>query len=173
MHYTANGTEQKDRSSVGLIFCKEPPKHLVHTATILQRQLNIPPGDAKHKVVSSATYEKETVILNFMPHMHLRGRDFEYRAEYPDGKSEVLLSVPRYDFAWQTRYILAEPKRLPAGSKVVCTAHFDNSKDNPNNPDPTIAVRWGPQTWDEMMIGWMQYYHPEEKLPADAGNKGQ
>ncbi len=164
MHYTANGTEQKDRSSVGLIFCKEPPRHRVHTAAILQARFSIPPGDAKHQVVSSATYKKETVIHSFMPHMHLRGRDFEYRAEYPDGKSEVLLSVPRYDFAWQMRYVLAEPKRLPAGTKVVCTAHFDNSKDNPNNPDPAVTVRWGPQTWDEMMIGWMQYYHPEEKI---------
>lgn len=170
MHYTLNGTEQKDRSSVGLIFCKEPPKHVVHTASILQRQLNIPPGDAKHQVVSSATYSKETAILSFMPHMHLRGRDFEYRVEYPDGKSEVVLSVPRYDFAWQMRYVLAEPKRIPAGSKVVCTAHFDNSKDNPNNPDPTVTVRWGPQTWDEMMIGWMQYYHPEEKIERGGKN---
>ncbi len=173
MHYTANGTEQKDRSSVGLIFCKEPPRNVVHTASIAQARLNIPPGDAKHEVVSSATYSKETVILSFMPHMHLRGRDFEYRVEYPDGKSEVVLSVPRYDFAWQMRYVLSEPKRIPAGSKVVCTAHFDNSKDNPNNPDPTATVRWGPQTWDEMMIGWMQYYHPEEKIETGGENQGR
>src|SRR5262249_525898 len=101
MHYTPNGTEQKDRSPVRLISCKEPPKPRVQPAAILQARFSIPPGEAKHKVVSSATYKKETVIHSFMPHMHLRGRDFEYRAEYPDGKSEVLLSVPRYDFAWQ------------------------------------------------------------------------
>jgi peroxiredoxin/mono/diheme cytochrome c family protein len=164
MHYTPNGVEQKDRSSLGLIFCKEPPKQLVRTASIATRQLEIPPGEANHPVGSSAKYDKETKILSFMPHMHLRGKDFEYKVEYPDGHSEVVLSVPRYDFAWQMRYVLAEPLRLPAGSKVVCTAHFDNSKNNPNNPDPTAKVTWGPQTWDEMMIGWMQYYHPEEKI---------
>jgi peroxiredoxin/mono/diheme cytochrome c family protein len=164
MHYTPNGVEQKDRSSLGLIFCKEPPKKLVRTAAIAQAQFAIPPGDGSYKVKSSAKYDKETVILSFMPHMHLRGKDFEYRVEYPGGRSEVVLSVPRYDFAWQMRYVLAEPLRLPAGSMVVCTAHFDNSRNNPNNPDPTRKVTWGPQTWDEMMIGWMQYYHPEEKV---------
>ncbi len=169
MHYTPNGVEQKDRSSLGLIFCKEPPKQLVRTAAIATTELAIPPGDANHKVGSSAKYDKDIVILSFMPHMHLRGKDFEYRVEYPDGRSEVVLSVPHYDFAWQMRYVLAEPLRLPAGSKVICTAHFDNSKDNPNNPDPTVKVGWGPQTWDEMMIGWMQYYHPDEKVgPGEA-----
>jgi peroxiredoxin/mono/diheme cytochrome c family protein len=166
MHYTPNGTEQKDRSSLGLIFCKEPPKRLVRTAAISQPEFAIPPGDANYKVKSSARYDKEIVILNFMPHMHLRGKNFEYRVEYPDGRSQVVLSVPRYDFAWQTRYVLAEPLRLPAGSKVVCTAHFDNSKNNPNNPDPTRKVHWGQQTWDEMMIGWMHYYQPDEKIES-------
>jgi peroxiredoxin/mono/diheme cytochrome c family protein len=172
MHYTPNGVEQKDRSSLGLIFCKEPPKQIVRTASIATSQLAIPPGDGNHKVNSSAVYDKETVILSFMPHMHLRGKDFEYRVEYPDGRSEVVLSVPRYDFAWQMRYVLAQPLRIPAGSKVNCTAHFDNSSNNPNNPDPSITVGWGPQTWDEMMIGWMQYYHPEEKIEAQRVTNG-
>jgi peroxiredoxin len=172
MHYTPNGVEQTDRSSLGLIFSKEPPKQLVRTASIAQGQLAIPPGDGNYKTVSSASYDKETVILSFMPHMHLRGKDFEYRVEYPDGRSEVVLSVPRYDFAWQMRYVLAEPLRLPAGSKVVCTAHFDNSRNNRNNPDPTLTVGWGPQTWDEMMIGWMQYYHPEEKIESQRASGG-
>jgi peroxiredoxin/mono/diheme cytochrome c family protein len=173
VHYTSNGVQQKDRSSLGLIFCKEPPKQFVRTAAISQTRFAIPPGDGNYKVKSTAKYDKETVILSFMPHMHLRGKDFEYRVEYPDGRSEVVLSVPRYDFAWQMRYVLADPLRLPAGSKVVCTAHFDNSRNNPNNPDPTRTVAWGQQTWDEMMIGWMQYYHPGEKLESqqvsDAG----
>jgi peroxiredoxin len=169
MHYTSNGVEQKDRSSLGLIFSKEPPRQIVRTANITQNQLDIPPGDGNYKVVSSATYDKETIILSFMPHMHLRGKDFEYRVEYPDGRSEIVLAVPRYDFAWQMRYVLAEPLRLPAGSKVVCTAHFDNSRNNLNNPDPTITVHWGPQTWDEMMIGWMQYYQPGEKPELQKG----
>ena len=166
MHYTPNGVAQKDRSSLGLIFCKEPPKQIVRTASIAQTRLAIPPGDGNYQAGSAATYDKETMILSFMPHMHLRGKDFEYRVEYPDGRSEVVLSVPRYDFAWQMRYVLAEPLRLPAGSKVVCSAHFNNSRTNLNNPDPTVTVGWGPQTWDEMMIGWMQYYHPEEKIES-------
>jgi peroxiredoxin/mono/diheme cytochrome c family protein len=164
MHYTPNGVAQKDRSSLGLIFCKEPPKQLVRTAAISQPYLAIPPGDGNYKVKSSTKYDKETVILSFMPHMHLRGKDFEYRVQYPDGRSQVVLSVPHYDFAWQMRYVLAEPLHLPAGSTVHCTAHFDNSRNNPNNPDPTRKVTWGPQTWDEMMIGWMQYYQPADKI---------
>ncbi len=166
MHYTPNGVKQKDRSSLGLIFSKEPPKQLVRTAAISAHELSIPAGDGNYPAKSSATYDKETVILSFMPHMHLRGKDFEYRVQYPDGRTEVVLSVPRYDFAWQMRYVLAEPLRLPAGSKVLCTAHYDNSRNNPNNPDPTRTVTWGPQTWDEMMIGWMQYYHPAEKIDS-------
>jgi hypothetical protein len=106
------------------------------------------------------------MLLNFMPHMHLRGKSFEYRAVYPDGKTEILLSIPRYDFSWQTYYQLAEPKFLPAGTRIECTAHFDNSADNLNNPDPTKPVRWGDQTWEEMMIGWMDYYYLDEK-PGD------
>jgi hypothetical protein len=90
-----------------------------------------------------------------MPHMHLRGKDFLYEAIYPDGKTEVLLSVPRFDFYWQAIYRLAEPVVLPVGTRIHCVAHFDNSSRNPNNPDPTRVVSWGDQTWQEMMIGWI------------------
>jgi hypothetical protein len=92
-----------------------------------------------------------------MPHMHLRGKDFEYRVVFPDGRSEVLLSVPRFDFNWQSNYRLEKPLRLPVGTRIDCTAHFDNSTANPNNPDPTKEVRWGDQTWEEMMIGFVDY----------------
>jgi hypothetical protein len=94
--------------------------------------------------------------------MHVRGKDFEYRAIYPDGKSEILLSVPQYDFNWQSAYRLKTPLRLPAGTRVECTAHYDNSKGNPANPDPTKQVTWGDQTWEEMMIGYLDY------VPVDA-----
>jgi hypothetical protein len=86
--------------------------------------------------------------------MHLRGKSFRYEAHYPDGTSEILLDVPRYDFNWQITYELAQPKLLPKGTKLKCTAHFDNSENNPANPDPTDTVKFGPQTWHEMMIGW-------------------
>jgi hypothetical protein len=89
--------------------------------------------------------------------MHVRGRDFEYRAVYPDGTREILLSVPQYDFNWQSAYRLKSPKRLPAGTRIECTAHYDNSKGNPANPDPKKNVTWGDQTWEEMMIGYLDY----------------
>jgi hypothetical protein len=89
-----------------------------------------------------------------MPHMHLRGKSFTYTARFPDGRSEILLNVPRYDFSWQHRYRFAEPVRLPPGTTIECVAHFDNSADNPANPDPAKTVKWGDQTWEEMMIGW-------------------
>jgi peroxiredoxin len=162
MHYTPNGVEQKDRSSVGLVFAKTPPKNEVKTKAIAQYFLSIPPGAKSHKVTAAATFRKDTDLWALLPHMHLRGKSFEYRAVYPDGKTEVLLSVPRYDFGWQATYVLDRPLRLPAGTRIECEAYFDNSADNPNNPDPTRTVRWGQQTWEEMMIGFVDYSFMEE-----------
>jgi peroxiredoxin len=161
MHYTPNGVEQDDRSSVGLIFAKQPPKAEVRTRSIAQRWLSIPPGAANHEVKSVTTFDRDADLLSLMPHMHLRGKDFKYEVEFPDGRKEVLLSVPRYDFNWQSNYRLAKPLRLPAGTRIRCTAHFDNSADNPNNPNPKATVRWGDQTWDEMMIGFVDYAYVE------------
>ena len=106
-----------------------------------------------------------------MPHMHLRGKDFLYRATYPDGRSEILLSVPSYDFNWQGNYNFTEPVSAPAGTKIDCLAHFDNSADNRANPDPTKKVRWGDQTWEEMMIGWVTYVTPS--LAAASNQPGK
>ncbi len=157
MHYTPNGVEQKDRSSVGLIFAKKPPQYEVRTRGIAQSRFVIPPGANDHEVKSVTTFDENARLLSLFPHMHLRGKDFEYRAVFPDGKSEILLRVPRYDFNWQSHYRLAKPLDLPAGTRIECTAHFDNSADNLNNPDPQKAVRWGEQTWEEMMIGFVDY----------------
>jgi hypothetical protein len=162
MHYTPNGVEQDDRSSVGLVFAKEPPKREARTRAIDQRRFLIPPGDANHEVKSTTTFTKDAELLSLMPHMHLRGKDFEYQVVYPDGKRETLLRVPHYDFNWQSNYRLTKPLALPAGTRIECTAHFDNSKDNPNNPDPQAAVRWGDQTWEEMMIGFVDYVYTGE-----------
>jgi hypothetical protein len=161
MHYTPNGVAQKDRSSVGLVFTKEPPKNEVKTKAITQYLLKIPPGARDHKVTSATTLRKDVNLWALLPHMHLRGKSFEYRAVYPDGKTETLLSVPRYDFGWQATYLLERPLRLPAGTRIECTAYFDNSADNPNNPDPTRTVRWGNQTWEEMMIGFVDYSYAD------------
>jgi peroxiredoxin len=169
MHYTPNGTEQTDRSSVGLVFAKEAPKVEVRTRAIAHQFFAIPAGEKDHEVRSSSVFRDDALLLEFFPHMHLRGKSFEYRAVYPDGKSEVLLSVPRWDFGWQTTYRLAEPLRLPAGSRIECTAHFDNSPDNANNPDPSKVVTWGDQTWEEMMIGFVDY----SVTPATNGKGGE
>lgn len=161
MHYTANGVEQSDRSSVGLILAKQAPKYVAHTRTVNNLELIIPPGAADHQVHSSFTFPKDAAILSFMPHMHLRGKRFQYEVIYPDGRSEIALSVPRYDFNWQSTYRLVTPLMVPAGTRIECTGTFDNSADNPNNPDPTQEVRWGDQTWEEMMGGLLDYYFIE------------
>lgn len=157
MHYTPNGVEQNDRSEVALIFAKEPPKHEARTRSIATNRFLIPPGDGNYEAISTSTFPNDILLLSFLPHMHLRGKDFEYKVIYPDGKTNILLKVPHYNFAWQTNYVLEQPLRLPAGTRIECTAHFDNSANNPNNPDPTKSVRWGDQTWEEMMIGFVDY----------------
>jgi peroxiredoxin len=156
LHYTPNGVEATDKSSVGMIFAKEPPKAEAKTRGIANRMV-IPPGDENYEVKSSTTFPRDGELLSLMPHMHLRGKDFSYRVVYPDGKTETLLSVPHYDFNWQSIYRLEKPLKLPAGTRIECTAHFDNSAKNPNNPDPKKTVRWGEQTWEEMMIGFVDY----------------
>jgi len=168
MHYSPNGKEAKDRSQVGLIFYKgkEPPKRNAQTRGITNADFAIPAGTANHLVESEWIVPRDALLLSFMPHMHLRGKDFEYRAVFPDGRTEVILSIPRYDFTWQTSYRLAEPLRLPKGTKIECTAHFDNSAGNPANPDPKIEVRWGDQTWEEMMIGWIDYVWEQPEREA-------
>jgi hypothetical protein len=166
MHYTPNGEELTDRTSVGIIFAKEPPKQEARTRAIAQKQFAIPPGDGNYKVTSTTTFDRDGVLVSLMPHMHLRGKSFQYEVVYPDGKKETLLSVPRYDFGWQTSYRLAKPLELPKGTRIECTAFFDNAATNPNNPNPLATVRWGDQTWEEMMIGFADYYYvgnPDKK----------
>ncbi len=161
LHYTPNGKMASDRSKLGLIFAKEPVKHQAHTRPIAQDKFRIPPGADNHEVKSEFTFPKDTHLLSFMPHMHLRGKSFQYKATYPDGRSETLLSVPAYDFGWQSIYVLSEPKLMPKGTRIDCTAHFDNSAANLNNPDPTKTVSWGDQTFEEMMIGYIDYVDDE------------
>ncbi|MCA1686445.1 MAG: cytochrome c, partial [Planctomycetia bacterium] len=157
IHYTPTGTLRTDRSKVGLIFSKVPVEHRAHTLGIAQPRFEIPAGDGNHPVSSSFTFGRDAHLLSFMPHMHLRGKDFRYEATFPDGRKQVLLSVPAYDFGWQTYYTLAEPLAMPKGTRIDCLAHFDNSRENPSNPDSTRSVRWGEQTWQEMMIGYIDY----------------
>lgn len=139
-------------------------KHQAHTRPIEQRRFEIPAGADDHEVKSSETFRSDIHLYSLSPHMHLRGKDFKYTATYPDGRSEVLLSVPAYDFGWQSAFVLAETKPIPKGTRIDCVAHFDNSANNPSNPDPAQAVRWGEQSFEEMMMGYFDYV---DDAPAD------
>ena len=163
LHYTPNGKEAKDRSYVGLRFAKAPPEERAVTGNAINGSFKIPAGADAHEVKSSTTFKQEVILTGFMPHMHVRGKDFKYTLVMPDGKEEVLLSVPKYDFNWQLSYDLAKPITIPVGARIDCVAHFDNSANNKYNPDPTKEVRWGDQTWEEMMIGWYTYTVPAKK----------
>jgi len=154
VHYTTNGTEAIDRTQVGIIFAKEPPKKIATGGMALNPRFVIPAGDGNYEVRAVQNIAQDTVLTTLTPHMHVRGKDMTYIAHYPDGTSETLLSVPRYDFNWQITYELSQPKTLPSGTKVEVIAHYDNSSANKYNPDPTKDVRWGDQTWEEMMIGF-------------------
>jgi peroxiredoxin len=170
VHYTPIGSEQSDRSKIGLIFA-DPAEitHQVQTTQAINLSFEIPPNAGNYEVAAtSAPTAEEVLLLTLMPHMHLRGKSFRYEARYPDGATETLLNVPHFDFNWQTHYRLSEPKTLPAGTRLHCVAHYDNSEDNLNNPDPTKTVRWGDQTWEEMMIGYFDVAFP---VSRDAAGK--
>ncbi len=161
MHYTPTGRVETDRSRIGLVLAAEPPRYESRTALCSTPFLWIPAGESDVRFETELVFPRESRLLSLRPHMHLRGDTFEFRAEYPDGGSEVVLRVDGYDFNWQTTYRLAEPKPMPAGTKLRCVATYDNSGDNPRNPDPTRDVSWGRETTDEMMIGFVDYYEVE------------
>jgi hypothetical protein len=169
MHYTPNGTAQTDLSYVGFKFAD--PK-LVKKEIAVQNAGNftfkIPAGDPNYEVESEFTFRQKTLLLSVSPHMHVRGKDFRYDLVFPDGKSETILWVPRYDFGWQTTYMLDKPRELPRGTKLYCVAHFDNSADNYANPDPGKDVTWGEQTWEEMMFGWFEMALADQDLTKPA-----
>ena len=155
MHYTPNGKATTDRSCIGLKFAdpKTVRKEVI-TEKSATPSFRIPPGAEHFKVEATHTFREDSVVLSMFPHMHLRGAAFRYTAILPNGEKNVLLDIPRYDFNWQNGYEFAEPVKMPAGSKMYCEAWYDNSKHNPANPDPSATVRWGDQTWEEMMIGY-------------------
>src|SRR5438034_2812660 len=136
LHYTAHGTAGADKTRIGLIFAKQPPKRNHVVLATSNAGFRIPPYADNHEVKSQVQLQEAVTLSSVAPHMHLRGKDFLYRVIYPDGRTETLLSVPQYDFSWQLEYRFAEPLVLPKGTRIECTAHFDNSIDNPYNPDP-------------------------------------
>jgi len=158
IHYTPNGEETEDRTKLGLIFCKEKPEIEVTTTGISNVFFAIPPGADNHEVKAIHITQRKMRLLSLMPHMHVRGKAYKYVAKFPDGTEQVLLDVPQYDFNWQLLYILREPIDLPKGTKIYATGWFDNSDKNPANPDPKETVRFGEQTWEEMQIGYVNWY---------------
>jgi peroxiredoxin len=163
MHYTPNGTAADDLSYIGLVWAdSKTVKRKALSLMAPNMAITIPPGADNHEIRSRFKVKRDMLLLNYFPHMHLRGKDFRFEVEYPDGTREILLDVPHYDFNWQLRYDLVEPKLLPKGSRIHCTAHFDNSAGNPFNPDPTQTVRFGEQTWEEMMVGFFTAAYAEE-----------
>jgi hypothetical protein len=140
---------------VGFIFAKTKPTRQAYTVGIANPDLMIPPERDNVAVSSAGVLSADARLISFMPHMHLRGKDFKYTVTRPAEAPRVVLSVPAYDFGWQTYYVLSESIPLPKGTRIDCEAHFDNSSNNPYNPDPTKLVRWGEQTWEEMMIGYV------------------
>ncbi len=162
IHYTTNGTPSSDRSKFGLVFAKQPPKERVLTLSATNGKFKIPPGDPNYRV--DAEFEMGTTVklASLHPHMHGRGKDFQYRIAYPDGQTQTILSVPRYNWHWQLWYNLATPIVLPKGARIECTAHFDNSPNNPDNADPKKEVTWGDQSWDEMMVGFFNLEFPAD-----------
>jgi len=171
VHYTTNGKAETDRSSVGLIFAKEPPQREVHNSAILNGMLKIPAGAPDQAIDTAIEFNQDVHITALFPHTHLRGKSWEYRLLYPDGRSQVVLSVPKYDFNWQTYYIYAQPLAVPRGSRLEATAHYDNSANNPANPDPKVDVRWGGQTWQEMQYSGITYYVDPAPVSSGIGGK--
>ena len=164
VHYTPIGKPVSDRTSLGLKFADAAEvRHEVATRLIVNERLAIPPHAADYRVEHECVIGEDVLLVSLFPHMHVRGKSFRYEALYPDGRSEILLDIPRWDFGWQPRYELAEPKRLATGTVIRCTAVYDNSSGNPANPDPSVTVHTGPQSWDEMFNG---YFDVAKLAPA-------
>lgn len=184
LHWTANGKPALDQAKLGLIFAKQTPREEIITLQAMNSRFEIPAGAENHRVDARVTLRTEATLELLAPHMHLRGKAFAMQVKLPDGELREILRVPRYDFNWQLSYVLREPMRLPAGSQVLATGWFDNSANNKNNPDPSKAVRWGDQSWEEMMIGffnvsvpvgttYMDLMRPKQKQAAGPSSAGR
>jgi peroxiredoxin len=156
MHYTTMGEPQTDQTEIGLYLLPTKPALALDDGGAWNTEFTIPPSERDSTTFATHGFKRDTLIYGLSPHMHLRGSWMKYEALYPNGSRETLLSVPRYDFNWQTTYRFATPKRVPAGTWLLCTGGFDNSPGNPSNPDPAKRVRWGDQSWDEMFVGFFQ-----------------
>jgi hypothetical protein len=171
VHYTPNGKATEDQTKIGLVFAREAPTERVVSMSVSNVQFAIPPGDSNYEVSAEGKIQTDMTLISLFPHMHLRGKDFEYRAVYPTGETSTLLKVPRYDFNWQLAYKPAEPIVLPKGTRMEATAHFDNSVNNPANPDPKATVKFGEQSWEEMMVGFFDVAIPRTPTTGKAAGR--
>ena len=171
MHYTTNGTAAKDQSSIGFQFAQQPPTTEVRAGAMVNPRFMIPAGAANHPVESGMEFLENVTVYSLGPHTHLRGKRWEYQMTYPDGRTDILLKVPNYDFNWQTGYLFSSPLRVPKGAVLKAVAIYDNSKENKSNPDPTKDVYWGDQTWEEMQYTGLLYSIDNEKVTTAPSGK--
>ena len=166
LHYTAFGTAVSDQTRVGVIYAKEPPRQEIRSSAFMNVTLKLPAGSSDTEVDSAIQFLEDSHITAIFPHTHLRGKSWEYHMVYPDGRSEVVLTVPKYDFNWQTYYVFTEPLATPKGSRLEAFARYDNSAENKWNPDPSVEVHWGEQTWQEMQYSGITYFVDEPSQPV-------
>lgn len=165
MHYTSSGKASRDETRVGFYFSKEPPQYEFKTAVLFKPTIKIPANTKAYTDSTTYDFPRQAIVYSFTPHAHYRGSASNFVARYPDGREELLLSVPKYDFNWQTTYSLTTPKLIPAGTRIIHSTTYDNSSQNPANPDPNRVVPWGEQSWDEMLYGVVHY---REMTPVGA-----
>jgi mono/diheme cytochrome c family protein len=165
MHYTPNGKQATDVTRMGLYFRKDEPQYRYRAMIFANPMLKIPPGVKAHEEIAWRTFDRDSVLYTVHPHSHFRGKAAKFLAKYPDGREEILINIPAYDFNWQGTWEFKEPKRIPAGTKVAFSTVYDNSTQNKANPDPKREVPWGEQTWDEMLFGVIRFRYAEEDGP--------
>jgi len=173
VHYARiSGKPQTDRTSVGLYLAPGPPERVLRRMDLRNFFMQIPPYAASHEVRRCLSFDKDVMLLSFTPHMHYRGKDVRYELVRAGGGRETLLYVPRYDFNWQLNYRLKEPVRVDRGSRLIVTAHYDNSRNNPANPDPAQNIRWGDKSEEEMMTSWIEYLEADPPPAPPSGSAG-
>ena len=172
MHYTPNGKETSDVTRLGLYFYDKPPKHSMHMDIVYDASLATPANTKSYAQTLDKVFDRDVMLYSLLPHAHLRGRPAKFTAHYPDGRKEILLSVPKYDFNWQPLYVLNPPKLMPAGTRIVMDITWDNSTQNPANPDPNKVVHWGDQTWEEMNVGWFRFRDADDDDRAKVAQTG-
>jgi hypothetical protein len=163
-HYTPFGKEVTDHTQIALYFYKdnEKPALVMRNSVIVNNAIELPPFDGHHQETAYIEFPHDALLYSAFPHAHYRGASSDLWIRYPDGKEKELLSLPRYDFSWQRSYTFDQPIKVPAGSKLIAHFIYDNSKRNPNNPDPSKKVVWGDQSWEEMFYTAIRYRWTEE-----------